>query len=210
MARSSNTEERRIQIAAALMKVMADRGYDGAAISDIAAAACLTPGLVHYHFRNKQEILLVALRNIVAEHDAKLEERLGQGKGDPVEEVAAFIDFHLSLGADANPEMLACWILISGEALRQPEVQIEYEGAIAGTVKCLERIIRRGVDQGVFRCKAIDAAASALVAAIQGYFVLGAAARSTVPRGSAASSTKRMADGLLDPVRLISKQRGRR
>ena len=95
-------------------------------------------------------------------------------------------------------------------SLRQPEVQIEYEGAIAGTVKCLERIIRRGVDQGVFRCKAIDAAASAVVAAIQGYFVLGAAARSTVPRGSAASSTKRMVDGMLDPVRLISKQRGRR
>jgi len=210
MARPSNTEERRTQIAAALMKVMADRGYDGAAISDIAAAASLTPGLVHYHFKHKQEILLVALRNIVAEHDAKLEQRLEDAKGDPVAEVAAFIDFHLSVGSDANPEMLACWILISGEALRQPEVQVEYERAIAGTVKCLERIVRRGVDQGVFRCKTIDAAASALVAAIQGYFVLGAAARSTVPRGSAATSTKHMADGLLDPVRLISKQRSRR
>src|SRR5215510_1860359 len=181
MARPSNTEERRRRIAASLMKVMAHRGYDGAAINDIAAAAGLTPGLVHYHFRNKQEILLVALRNIVAEHDATLEERLGQEKGDPVGEVSAFIDFHLSLGADANPEMLACWILISGEALRQPEVQTEYEGALSGTVKCLERIIRRGVSQGVFRCKASDAAASAMVAVIQGYFVLGAAARSTVP-----------------------------
>jgi hypothetical protein len=40
--------------------------------------------------------------------------------------------------------------------------------------------------------------------------VLGAAARSTVPRGSAATSAKHMADGLLDPVRPISKQRGRR
>jgi TetR/AcrR family transcriptional regulator, transcriptional repressor of bet genes len=209
MPRPSNKEERRIQIAAALMKVMADRGYDGAAISDIAAAACLTPGLVHYHFKNKQEILLVALRSIVAEHDAKLEERLGQGKGDPVAQVAAFIDFHLSVGADANPEMLACWILTSGEALRQPEVQVEYERAIAGTIKCLEGIIRRGVNQGVFRCKAIDVAACALVAAIQGYFVLGAAARSTVPRGSAANSTKRMADGLLHPIRPISKRRGR-
>jgi len=210
MARHSNTEERRTQIATALIKVMAERGYDGAAISDIAQAARLTPGLVHYHFSNKQEILLVTLRNIVAEHDAKLAERLQQAGADPVAEVAAFIDFHLSLGSDANPEMLACWILISGEALRQPEVQIEYERAIAGTVKCLERIIRRGVDQGVFRCKAIDAAASALTAAIQGYFVLGAAARSTVPRGSAATSAKQMAHGLLDPVRPIAKQRGRR
>jgi TetR/AcrR family transcriptional repressor of bet genes len=48
---------------------------------------------------------------------------------------------------------------------------------------------------------AIDAAASALVATIQGYFVLAATARSLIPKGSAASSTKKMAEGLLRPAR---------
>jgi len=66
MARPSNTDERRLQIMGALVKVMAKRGYDGASVADIARAARLTPGLVHYHFKNKQEILLAALRDLVA------------------------------------------------------------------------------------------------------------------------------------------------
>ena len=37
---------------------MADRGYERASVTAIAKAAGLTPGLVHYHFHNKKEILL--------------------------------------------------------------------------------------------------------------------------------------------------------
>jgi TetR/AcrR family transcriptional repressor of bet genes len=201
MPRASNREERRAQITRALMKVMAKRGYDGASIADIAKAARLTPGLVHYHFRSKQEILLAALRDLVGRHDTNLEARLRDSSGDAAAEVAAFIDFHLGLGADADAEALACWILLSGEALRDSKVRVEFEKAIEATVKQLEAAIRRGVDQKLFACESVEAAASALVAAIQGYFVLAATARAVIPKGSAAASTKKMADGLLRPTR---------
>lgn len=191
------------------MKVMAKRGYDGASIADIAKAARLTPGLVHYHFKSKQEILLAALRELIVHHDATLETRLAAVAGDPVEEVAAFIDFHLGLGADADPEVLACWILLSGEALREPKVRVQFEKAIETTVKRLAAVIQAGVDQRVFRCESSAPAASALVAAIQGYFVLAATARKVIPKGSAAASTKQMADGLLRPVRPFTASRGR-
>jgi TetR/AcrR family transcriptional repressor of bet genes len=180
---------------------MAKRGYDGASIADIAEAARLTPGLVHYHFQSKQEILLEVMRDLVGRHDANLEARLCGAGGDAVAEVAAFIDFHLGLGADADPEALACWVLLSGEALRDSKVRIEFEKAIEATVKQLEAAIRRGVEEKLFACDSIEAAASALVAAIQGYFVLAATARAVIPKGSAAASTKQMADGLLRPTR---------
>lgn len=198
MPRPKNTEERRVQIAAGLVRVMARRGYDGASIAEIARAAGLTQGVVHYHFRNKQEILLVALRKLVAEHEARLAERLAAAR-DPAAGIEAFIDFHLGLGADADPEALACWILASGEALRQPEVRSEYEQAISVLARRLVEIIRRGLAERVFDCWSAEAAASALIATIQGYFVLAATARSAIPRGSAATSTKRMARGLLRP-----------
>jgi TetR/AcrR family transcriptional regulator, transcriptional repressor of bet genes len=182
------------------MKVMAKHGYDGASVADIARAARLTPGLVHYHFKNKQQILLAALGELVARHDAHLEARLGQAGGDPIAEVAAFINFHLGLGADADAEALACWILLSGEALREPKVRVEFARALAATVARIAAIIRAGVQRRVFVCNSIDAAASALVAAVQGYFVLAATARAAIPRGSAAVSTMRMAEGLLRPV----------
>ncbi|MBI5544193.1 MAG: TetR/AcrR family transcriptional regulator [Deltaproteobacteria bacterium] len=201
MARPSNTDQRRTQIAAALIKVMAKRGYDGASIGDIAKAARLTSGLVHYHFESKQEILLASLESIANSHDARLEERMAKAHGRPLEEVGAFIDFHLGLGADADPEALACWILLSGEALRSPKVRTRFESAMTSTIHRLAESIRRGVELGDFRCEDADAAAAALVATIQGYFVLAASARSAIPKGSAARSTKQMAEGLLKPAR---------
>ena len=209
MPRPSNTEERKAQITGGLMKVMAKRGYDGASVADIAKAAHLAPGLVHYHFKNKQQILLAALGELVARHDANLEARLSQAGGDPIVEVAAFIDFHLGLGADADPEALACWILLSGEALREPKVRVEFEKALEATVARIAAIIRAGTERRVFVCDSVDAAASALVAAVQGYFVLAATARAAIPKGSAAASTKRMASGLLQPVRAFTMTRER-
>jgi TetR/AcrR family transcriptional regulator, transcriptional repressor of bet genes len=205
MPRPSNTQERRRQIAGALIKVMARRGYDGASVAGIAKTARLTPGLVHYHFESKQEILLAALDELVARHDARLDERLNAaGEDDPHAQLAAFIDFHLGLGADADPEALACWLLISGEALREPKVRAGFQAALAGMSTRLVAIIRRGVERRVFTVAPPEPAAAALLAAIQGYFVLAATARALIPRGSAAAAAKQMAEGLLRPRRHFS------
>lgn len=207
MPRPPNTDERRAQITGGLIKVMATRGYDGASVTEIAKAAELTPGLIHYHFKNKQEVLLAALADLVARHEKRLDECLAKAPPAAPEQVTAFIDVHLGLGANADPEGLACWILISGEALRQPEVQKEFTAAISALVKRLETTIEAGCESGAFgHVVSLDAAA-AIVAAIQGYFVLAAVSRDLVPRGSALRSTLRMAEGLLD-ARLVADESG--
>lgn len=196
MARPSNTGERREQIAGGLLKVMARKGYEGASVAEIAAAAKLTAGLVHYHFGSKQEILLHALGSLVHKHQAWLDQRLALAGGDPAAEVSAFIDVHLGLGADADPEALAVWVILSGEALRQSEVRSAYRKALTSWTKQLAAIIRRGVEAKVFSAEPEEAAA-AIMATIQGYFVVAATARSLIPRGSAGRSTKAMVMGLL-------------
>ena len=67
MARSSNTEARRSEITAALLAVIARHGYEKATIQAIAAQAGLAPGLIHYHFKSKQEILVSLIGAIDAE-----------------------------------------------------------------------------------------------------------------------------------------------
>ncbi|MCC7382685.1 MAG: TetR family transcriptional regulator C-terminal domain-containing protein [Deltaproteobacteria bacterium] len=124
-------------------------------------------------------------------------------------QVAAFIDFHLGLGSEADPEALACWILLSGEALRERKVRVEFARALETTATRLADAIRSGVQQKAFTCESIGGAASAIVATIQGYFVLAATARTVIPKGSAAASTKRMAEGLLRPVRPFPEPEGR-
>lgn len=203
MARPSNTEERRAQITGGLAKVMAKRGFDGASVAAVAKAARLSPGLVHYHFKNKQQILLALLNDLVAQHAAGLDARLQVAQGDPIDELVAFIDFHLGVGADADPQALACWILLSGEALRSQAVRVEFEQALQSIIARLREILRRGAASGTFTTASVDAAASALVATIQGYFVLAATARSAIPSGSAAACAKQMAEGLLRPERSL-------
>jgi len=209
MARIANTDERREQIARAFQKVMAKQGYDGAAITDVARAAGLTPGLLHYHFKNKLEILLAVLDGLASRHAEALSRHLAGAGADPAKELAAFIDFHLALGSQADPETLACWITLIGEALRTPRVKRAFEEAITSILQRLAAILRRGAEARLFACEDPDAAASAIVAAIQGYYVLAATARSTIPRGSAAASVKRMAEGLLHPARPLERRERR-
>ncbi len=201
MPRPANTDERRAQITRAFQSILARQGYDGAAIADVARAADLSPGLLHYHFKSKLEILLAVLDGLVERHDRGLSRRLARSAGDPVAELGAFIDFHLGLGSEADPEALACWIVLSGEALRTPRVQKAFARALASMVERLTAILDRGVASGVFRGADPALAAPALVASIEGYFVLAATAPGIIPAGSAATSLKRMAHGLLQPDR---------
>ena len=180
-----------------MMRVMALRGYDGAALSEIAREAGLNQGLIHYHFKNKAAILLSILNRLADEHDAELGHQLAQAGGDPLAQLDAFIECHLKSGGTANPERLACWIVITSEALRTPRVRGLYEDAVEGTVLLLSTVIGRGIDQGVFRADDVTAAATAIVATIQGYFVLAAVTRGLIPSGSAAEATRQMARGLL-------------
>lgn len=197
MPRPKNTNERRAQIVQGLIEVMATRGYDGASISNIAKAAGLTTGLIHYHFKSKGEILLAALEHLSTQHRTVLNAELEAADRDPSARLSTFIDVHLGLGRTADASAVACWILLSGEALRESEVQLEFERAVGELRDSLAEILTDGVESEAFVCENVVAAATAIVAAIQGYFVLAGAARSLIPRGTAAASVKQMSHGLL-------------
>src|SRR5436190_2125290 len=95
--RPPNTEERRREIVAAMMKVIAHQGYSGATIADVALFENLAPGLVHYHFENKLEILLCVLDEMVAAHTFALYDRLARSKGSPADQLEDFVNAHLAL-----------------------------------------------------------------------------------------------------------------
>jgi len=50
-------QDKRQKIVEAASKLFAEKGYEKASIKDISKEAGITPGLVHYYFQNKEEIL---------------------------------------------------------------------------------------------------------------------------------------------------------
>ncbi len=197
MTRSKNTEIRRAQITDALRRVMAREGYEGASIAKIAAEAGLTPGLVHYHFKNKLEILLSLLGIIIGWQEKRIERLLAAVDSKPWRQLCALIDAHLAVGREQDPEMLACWIAMSGEALRNERVRGLYSKAEAKWLEGIQEVIHRGIQAGSMETVDPPAAAAALLAVIQGYYVVSGTSRSLIPRGTAARSAKAMAKGLL-------------
>lgn len=193
MARPTNTEERRAQIVAGLLHVMAAQGYEGASTQTIAAAARLSPGLVHYHFGSKLEILL-ALIDQLAERLKQRFERRAKSAASPRARLYAFIDAHLALGPDASLEAVACWVGIGAEALRQPAVQAAYQKAVRTHLDKLETLVHAVLHDEARATSAAREIAAGLLAAIYGAYQLASAAVSA-PKGFAATAVRRMADG---------------
>jgi TetR/AcrR family transcriptional repressor of bet genes len=196
MPRPSNTEERRAQIVRGMRRVLAKVGYERASIADIARAAGLTQGLVHYHFKNKLEILETLAADLVATRAALLDRKLADA--DPRRALDVFIDHHLRPGEDADPEALACWIVLSAEALREPRIKRAFALGVHELSARAEQILRDGVRHRRWKRTDFGAAAAALVALIQGYYTVAAAAPNAIPRGSAHEECKRMMRGLLE------------
>lgn len=190
--------ERREQISRALLAVMAQHGYASASIAKIAREAGITPGLIHYHFPNKQAILLDVVERIVTRQLARLTEAL-HGLHHPTQRLDALIDAFLATGDSADPAALAAWVSISAEAIRQPEVRDALHGALGRLIAPINEILAAGVADGAFRFAPLtpQTCAAAVLATIQGYFTLAATAPDMIPPASAAPCARRMLHGLL-------------
>ena len=193
-----NTSERRAEIVDALLRVMADQGWAKATIARIAREAGLTPGLLHYHFQSKQEILLELVHRIESEHEARIQ-RLSKEAKTPTQRVRAMVLAYLKAGDEVDASAVASWVTIVAEAIRQPEVRDAFSEAIGRLTAPMRSAIQDGLDANEFSTGALDAeaCAAAVMACVQGYYNLGVAARDTVPRGSAAPASLRMVAGLL-------------
>ncbi|HEU5074787.1 MAG TPA: TetR/AcrR family transcriptional regulator, partial [Polyangiaceae bacterium] len=129
MGRPSNTVERRREIVRALERVMAAQGYSGATVAEVARVAGLNPGLVHYHFKTKQEILLALIGEIAQTLEGRYRKRVSQAGGKPVAELVAFIQAHLAFGVDADPSLVGAWVTIGAESVARAEVRGVYTRA---------------------------------------------------------------------------------
>ena len=185
MARKSNTEQRRAEIVAGLLAAIGEHGYDRATIQAIAAKAGLAPGLIHYHFRNKEEILLELVKSLAAVARRRYDE-LAASAATPDARLKACIDARLALGDGADPHAVAAWVVIGAEAVRQPQVRAVYQDAVAAELALLEGLVRDVLAAHGKPAASASRLAAALVTFMEGAFQLASAAGAVMPQGHAA------------------------
>jgi AcrR family transcriptional regulator len=92
MGRKSNAPQRREQIVWALYDCLAERGQEKVTIKDIAAQAGLPPGVIHYYFKSKDDIIGGLAEAIVEKYSRIIDERTG-AEISTEKKIAAAIDF---------------------------------------------------------------------------------------------------------------------
>ena len=191
---NANTETRRAAIVAAMLPVMARHGYERATIQAIAREAGLTPGLIHYHFKSKQEIL-VCLVKAIAEFAQARFERAAAGAAGPMERLRAYVEARLGLSEGAAPDMVAAWVMVGAEAVRQPEVRALYQEAIAAELAALTRLLSDCLAEDRRPRDAAPGLAAGLVAMMEGAFQLSSAAAGVLPKGYAVGAAMKFVEG---------------
>lgn len=104
---SEHREQTRSKLFAALIELMADRGFDAITLADIANAAGIGRTAVYNHFPDKESLLLAFITHETDQYVATLERSLA-GVEDPVEQLRTYVRqqaqlkraFHLPAGAE--------------------------------------------------------------------------------------------------------------
>jgi TetR/AcrR family transcriptional regulator, transcriptional repressor of bet genes len=113
MGRPSVRKERRTELTIAFARVLSRHGYAGATIARIAAEAGVAPGLVHHHFRGKEDLLLSLVDMLITRFRERVRDRAREDS--PLD---AYVSAAIGLDGGADPAMARCWVSVFAEALR--------------------------------------------------------------------------------------------
>ena len=136
--------------------MFAEKGYHACRVGDIAQEAGVAYGLLYHYFGSKEEVLETIFRDTWS---AMLEavrgiEEAGGPAPEQIRRVAAVV-----LGSwKINPDVIR---LLVREITRSPQLQKEIE-EIGQAFGALERIVKRGQEEGSFRAD-LDARLASLV-----------------------------------------------
>jgi AcrR family transcriptional regulator len=98
---SAEAHPRREELLAAAAKVFSARGYEGASLREICAAAGILAGSMYHHFRSKED-LYVSVHAEGFRHLNEVVDRALEGKTDPWQRLEAAIGAHLAELVERN------------------------------------------------------------------------------------------------------------
>lgn len=143
----ASKEVRRKQLIDATIRAIGRFGYANATLTQVASEAGLSPGIVNFYFKSKEQLLVATLEQIAEEYSTLWQAAINRGKVSPAAGLDAMIDadFHPSV---CNFEKVSIWYTFWAEARNNPayhEVVSRLEGDYLQQTETLcNRIIAEG------------------------------------------------------------------
>jgi AcrR family transcriptional regulator len=120
MTDAQDTEARRTRIIEVAAELFSERGFDGASNREIARAAGISPGLIYWYFRDKDELFLHVLEHLFPlQH---LEIPNGESADLPLEALLHSVGMQF-LGIMTQPNVQRLMRLALSELIRFPELR---------------------------------------------------------------------------------------
>jgi AcrR family transcriptional regulator len=153
--RSISADKRRLIIEAAV-RVFARRGYPASRVGDIAEEAGVAHGLLYHYFRSKEEVLETIFRETWSDLLATVGEV--EATGDSAREQLRQVAAILLRSWRRDPDLVR---VLVREVTRSAELDRRL-GDIGQAFAAIERIVRRGQEDGEFR-EELDARLASVV-----------------------------------------------
>ncbi|PKN69552.1 MAG: hypothetical protein CVU54_09455 [Deltaproteobacteria bacterium HGW-Deltaproteobacteria-12] len=160
---------RRNQLTKAAYKVVGQKGYYDFTIRDIASEAGMSTGLVHYYFKNKEELLLHLLKEINKNILGSLNRSISKAK-DPKEKLNIFMKQAFDLVTsekDYSYLVIDFWSQVNkNDRMKRANVKLfkSYRDEVAA-------ILTEGVEKGIFVKMEVVYAATVIISTIQGLII---------------------------------------
>ena len=120
MTETRESEQRRTRIIEAAAELFSERGFDGASNREIARAAGISPGLIYWYFRDKDELFLHVLEHLFPlQH---LEIPTGESADMPLDELLHSVGTQF-LGIMTQPNVQRLMRLALSELIRFPDLR---------------------------------------------------------------------------------------
>ncbi|MFJ3940946.1 TetR family transcriptional regulator C-terminal domain-containing protein [Streptomyces parvus] len=157
---------RPLQIVRETVRLIAERGFHAVRVADIAAACHTSTAAIHYHFPGRDELLEAAVRWCMDE-DTRRRADATAGTRHAGDELRLLIELQTPR-TEQQRRQWCVWLDLWAEAARSTTVGRLHGEYYRQWRETVADVIRRGVEQGVFRPVDADGAALTLTALIDG------------------------------------------
>jgi TetR/AcrR family transcriptional regulator, fatty acid metabolism regulator protein len=160
---------RRNQLTRAAYKIVGQKGYYDFTVRDIAREAGLSTGLVHYYFKNKEDLLLNLLKEINKNMLVILIRSISKAD-DPREKLTIFMTQAFDLVENEKDYfyiIIDFWTQVNkNDRMKRANIKLfkSYRDEIS-------KILNEGIERGVFMKMDVDYTAAVIISIIQGLII---------------------------------------